>query len=97
MPGTPEAQNGGSSEPFRITDNSFLVEEAFNQGYPQELLHFINCVRNDTPPVTTGEDGRAVLEMLYAAYCSAGRGAKVTLPFRQKVTKPIDLWLGSPE
>jgi len=25
------AQNGGSSEPFRITDNSFLVEEAFNQ------------------------------------------------------------------
>ncbi|HTH04080.1 MAG TPA: metal-dependent transcriptional regulator [Vicinamibacterales bacterium] len=25
------AQNSGSSEPFRITDNSFLVEEAFNQ------------------------------------------------------------------
>ena len=25
------AQNAGSSEPFRITDNSFLVEEAFNQ------------------------------------------------------------------
>ena len=25
------AQNGGSSEPFQITDNSFLVEEAFNQ------------------------------------------------------------------
>lgn len=69
------------------------VEEAFNQGYPQELQHFIACVRHDTTPVTTGEDGRAVLEMLYAAYRSAALGQKVLLPFRQKVSKPIDLWL----
>lgn len=71
------------------------VEEAFNQGYPQELQHFISCVRNDTAPITTGEDGRAVLEMIYAAYHSAALGQKVSLPFRKKVARPIDLWLGT--
>jgi hypothetical protein len=35
-----------------------------------------------------------VLEMLNAAYHSARIGAKVALPFRPSVSKPIDLWLG---
>ena len=64
----------------------------FNQGYPHELQHFIECVREDTTPLVTGEDGRAVLEMIYAAYASARSGAKVSLPFRPTVRKPIDLW-----
>ncbi|NUO02710.1 MAG: Gfo/Idh/MocA family oxidoreductase [Saprospiraceae bacterium] len=72
-----------------------VFEEAFNQGYPQELKHFIGCVLNDTPPLVTGEDGHAVLEIIYAAYASAGKGAKVDLPFRPRVAKPIDLWLGA--
>jgi hypothetical protein len=33
--------------------------------------------------------------MMYAAYRSAGSGAKVKLPFSAKVSKPIDLWLGA--
>jgi predicted dehydrogenase len=49
-------------------------------------------VREDTTPLVTGEDGRAVLEMIYAAYASARSGAKVSLPFRPTVGKPIDLW-----
>ncbi len=69
-------------------------EEAFNQGYPQELKHFVECVREDKAPFVTGEDGRAVLEMMYAAYESARTGRKVPLPFHPKVSKPIDLWLG---
>ena len=72
-----------------------MFEEAFNQGYPQELKHFIDCVRENKEPLVTGEDGRAVLEMMYAAYKSAGSGTKVTLPFSAKVSKPIDLWLGA--
>ena len=39
------------------------------------------------------EDGRAVLEMMNAAYHSARIGQKVPLPFRAAVSKPIDLWL----
>ncbi len=73
---------------------SFTVfEEAFNQGYPHELKHFIDCVQQDKEPLLTGEDGRAVLEIIYAAYASAGQGKKIMLPFAPKVVKPIDLWL----
>jgi myo-inositol 2-dehydrogenase / D-chiro-inositol 1-dehydrogenase len=71
-----------------------VAEEAFNQGYPQELRHFIACVREGREPLVTGEDGRAVLEVLYAAYASARTGSKVALPFRPRVRKPVDLWLG---
>lgn len=73
---------------------SFTVfEEVFNQGYPHELKHFIDCVRNNKQPLVTGEDGRAVLEILYAAYASAGSGKKIMLPFVADVKKPVDLWL----
>ena len=71
-----------------------IFEEAFNQGYPQELKHFIECVRENTQPIVTGEDGRAVLELIYAAYESAGSARKVSLPFHAKVSKPVDLWIG---
>jgi hypothetical protein len=52
-----------------------------------------DCIRNNKEPFVTGEDGRAVLEILYAAYASAGTGKKIKLPFKSKVSKPIDLWL----
>jgi len=35
-----------------------------------------------------------VLEIMNAAYQSARTGQKAPLPFRLKVKKPIDLWLG---
>ena len=70
-----------------------MFEEAFNQGYPQELRHFVECVREDKEPVVTGADGKAVLEILYAAYASAKSGAKVELPFAPKVKYPIALLL----
>ncbi|HEY1006751.1 MAG TPA: Gfo/Idh/MocA family oxidoreductase [Sphingobacteriaceae bacterium] len=77
---------------------SFTVfEEVFNQGYPHELKHFIECVRDDKQPLVTGEDGRAVLEMIYAAYASAGSGRKIELPFVSDAQRPIDLWLGVPQ
>jgi len=73
---------------------SFTVfEEAFNQGYPHELKHFIECVQQNKQPLVTGEDGRAVLEIIYAAYASAGEGKKISLPFTPKVERPVDLWL----
>jgi myo-inositol 2-dehydrogenase/D-chiro-inositol 1-dehydrogenase len=73
---------------------SFTVfEEAFNQGYPHELKHFIECIQQNKKPLVTGEDGRAVLEIIYAAYASAGEGKKITLPFAPKVQRPVDLWL----
>jgi myo-inositol 2-dehydrogenase / D-chiro-inositol 1-dehydrogenase len=83
-------EKAGSTQGWTFT----IFEEAFNQGYPQELRHFISCVRDGTPPLVTGRDGRAVLEILYAAYASARTGQKVTLPFKPVVRKPVDLWNG---
>ncbi|MCF7972950.1 MAG: Gfo/Idh/MocA family oxidoreductase [Phycisphaerae bacterium] len=70
-----------------------VFEELWNYGFPQEMHHFARCVRAKEAPQATGEDGRLVQEVLYAAYQSAGQGRKVDLPFRpQGVKRPIDLW-----
>jgi predicted dehydrogenase len=39
-----------------------------------------------------GEDGRTVLEAIFAAYESARTGRKVDLPFETDAAKPYDLW-----
>jgi predicted dehydrogenase len=67
-------------------------EELFNYGFPQEFAHFVDCVAHDREPLVTGEDGRAVLEIILAAYASAGTGQKVALPFQTTAKRPIDLW-----
>ncbi len=74
---------------------SFTVyEEAWNYGFPQEMQHFADCIINDEEPLETGEDGKKVMEIIFAAYESAGTGRKVSLPFTPPPdAKPIDLWL----
>jgi predicted dehydrogenase len=72
-----------------------MYEELWNYGFPQEMQHFVDCVRHDRVPEVTGEDGRAVLEIILAAYASAGTGKKVSLPFATDTKRPIDLWLRS--
>ena len=76
---------------------SFTVfEEIFNQGYPHELKHFIECVQQNKQPLVTGEDGRAVLEIIYAAYASAGEGKKIMLPYTPPAgISPVEGWLKS--
>ncbi|HEY9173929.1 MAG TPA: Gfo/Idh/MocA family oxidoreductase [Verrucomicrobiae bacterium] len=69
-----------------------IYEEAWNYGFHQEMAHFVDCVRLDLKPAVTGEDGRAVLEVIFAAYESARTGKKVKLPFKAKAAKPWDLW-----
>jgi predicted dehydrogenase len=58
------------------------------------MEHFVDCVKNDKRPLETGEDGKAVLEMIFAAYESARTGKKVDIPFKTDASKPIDLYLG---
>ena len=52
----------------------------------------MDCVKNDREPLVTGEDGRAVMEIILAAYASAGRGKTIHLPFETDAARPIDLW-----
>jgi predicted dehydrogenase len=68
-------------------------EETWNYGFPQEMQHFVNCVAGQETPIETGEDGREVLKIIYAAYQSAGEGRKIEWPYQPPhVAKPIDLW-----
>jgi myo-inositol 2-dehydrogenase / D-chiro-inositol 1-dehydrogenase len=81
-------EKAGSTAGWSFT----IYEEAWNYGFPQEMDHFVRCVQGKEKPVVTGEDGRAVLEVIFAAYESAGSGRKLTLPFKTDAAKPIDLW-----
>ncbi|MGQ9732264.1 MAG: Gfo/Idh/MocA family protein [Candidatus Zipacnadales bacterium] len=68
-------------------------EEMWNYGFPQEMAHFVDCVKNDRQPLVTGEDGKIVMEIIYAAYASAGQGRRIELPFSPPPeAAPIDLW-----
>jgi predicted dehydrogenase len=69
-----------------------MYEENWNYGFHAEMAHFVDCVQNYKPPLVTGEDGRATLEAVFAAYESARTGCKVALPFATTAAKPIDLW-----
>ncbi|MGW8317232.1 MAG: Gfo/Idh/MocA family protein, partial [Bacteroidales bacterium] len=44
-----------------------MYEESWNYGFPQEFAHFVDCVKNDRTPLVTGEDGKVVLEGIFAA------------------------------
>ena len=71
-----------------------LPDWTHENGYPQELRHFLRSFRDGSTPNESGEDGVAVLEILEAAYASAGEGRTIDLPFRPEgVERAVDLWL----
>jgi myo-inositol 2-dehydrogenase / D-chiro-inositol 1-dehydrogenase len=70
-----------------------VFEELWNYGFPQEMRHFARAIRGLEAPQATGEDGRVVLEAVYAAYASAGQGCKVALPFTPTAERPVEEWL----
>jgi myo-inositol 2-dehydrogenase/D-chiro-inositol 1-dehydrogenase len=72
-----------------------VFEETHLYGFPHEMRHFIQCILNDQTPQEAGEDGRATLEIIYAAYESAGTGRKISWPYKPKNPGdvPVNLWL----
>jgi len=81
-------EKAGSTKGWSFT----IYEEAWNYGFHGEMAHFVDCVQSGRKPLVTGEDGRAVLEAVFAAYESARTGRKVALPFESEATKPVHLW-----
>ena len=81
-------EKSGSTKGWTFT----MYEENWNYGFHAEMAHFVDCVQNDKQPLVTGDDGRAVLETVFAAYESARTGSKVSLPFSTDAPKPVDLW-----
>ncbi len=73
-----------------------MFEELWNYGFPQEMEHFARCVAEDVTPLETGADGRAVLEIIYAAYLAARHG-RVEFPLKltgQEAAQPPFALLG---
>lgn len=69
-------------------------EWSFENGYPQEDAHFVECLRSGAAPLEDAADGRTVLEIMLAAYASAAAGRRIELPYRPPaVTAPVDIWL----
>jgi len=82
-------EKSGTTKGYTFT----MFEETWNYGFPQELQHFVDSVLGKVNCMVTGEDGRKVLKIMYAAYQSAGEGRKITFPYdAPAVSKPIDLW-----
>jgi predicted dehydrogenase len=63
-------------------------------GYAAQLRSFVDDVRRGTPPGVGAAFGRAVLDVICAAYASAGAGGEwVALPFEgPRDLTPLQLW-----
>ncbi len=68
-------------------------EEARTWGWFGEMSHFADCIDGRSEPEVTGLDGRAVLEIVMAAYQSAADDRVVTFPFTTDAATPIEPWL----
>lgn len=51
-----------------------VPEEAWMFGYPQEMAHFINCIKTGEKPLTDGNYGLKILKIVDAMYKSADSG-----------------------
>ena len=45
--------------------------EAWNFGYPQEIQHFMDCIKKKKDPLTDGAYGQKILQIVEAMYASA--------------------------
>lgn len=70
-------------------------EWLWQNGYPQEMADFAAAIREGRAPIESAADGRAVLELIWAAYESAATGRAIELPFRPdpRWRTPVDPWL----
>jgi predicted dehydrogenase len=73
-----------------------VFDEWMQYGYPAEMKHFLDCMIEGKEPLETGEDGRKVLEIMFACYESAATGKRIDFPYKPShPDRPIDSWLAS--
>ncbi|MFQ6094519.1 MAG: Gfo/Idh/MocA family oxidoreductase [Candidatus Bathyarchaeia archaeon] len=61
-------------------DYPYWFARRFTESYLEEVRSFTRCIIEDTKPLVTAKDGRAVLEVAIAARKSAENGRPVKLP-----------------
>lgn len=74
---SPPSEGENHQPPFSV---NWLQEGVQYGQYKVELEHFVECIRENKQPITDGAEGRAVIEVISAAYLSAQEKREVTLP-----------------
>ena len=64
---------------FKKGWNAITADESGNV-YFDRIAHFVDCIQNGTTPITPGEEGRAAVQLIEAAYRSAAEGKAIELP-----------------
>ncbi len=66
-----------------IRYGSRSVQSTFKQpksGWVREIEHFVDCIKQNSQPAVSGEDGKKAMEIVLAAYKSQESGEMVKLP-----------------
>ena len=58
------------------------IQEAELSPFPNYFRHWVDCLQNDREPVTTGEEGRASLEIIVAGYEASARAQFIDLKWQ---------------
>src|SRR5205085_8444480 len=70
-------------ERFQAEDRErFAKVDATVHYHALQIADFLRAVREGRPPLVTGEDGRAVVELFTAIYRSAKEGRAVRMPLK---------------
>jgi UDP-N-acetyl-2-amino-2-deoxyglucuronate dehydrogenase len=56
-------------------------QDVYGFGHKRYLEHVVDCIKNDTPILVDGSEGRKSVELLHAIYEAAETGKSVTFPF----------------
>jgi predicted dehydrogenase len=70
-------------------------DEAWVWGWHGQFRHVVDVLLGRVEPEETGHDGRAVLEVVMAAYRSAAERREIDLPYVSDDPVPITPWLGA--
>lgn len=75
---------GGTATAVSVAGSENVPAETWKWGdaHRLQLADFVHCCRTGARPLVDGTDGRSSVELVLAAYASAGRGAPVSLPLK---------------
>jgi len=79
--------NGANDYPISLVstrDVTHNIELPLGWTFPkyvfmEEFSHFIDCILHDRDPLVTGEDGKAILQIVAAAYESEKTGRTIRI------------------
>jgi predicted dehydrogenase len=90
---SPELEHNGEPVPLPPVPRGVEPAQLHHYGYVDQLASFLADAGAGRPPLVGASLGRDVLDVVCAAYASAGRGEPVAVPFTgPRDRTPLSLW-----